>query len=140
MSKIQIRNPDALLLAGLFPVQGVVSYLWSRAYPDKADYYLISAVTLFVVGVMWAWRATTGEVEEYRQGRLGVALAGLAGILVVGLACWGVYTAQPESRDGLVVRMAYALEALVALLGMSYFAFGRRLILARLASSKAPAA
>jgi len=139
MSRIQIRNPDALVFAALYPLQGVVSYLWSRGYPDRADFYLAWAVTCLAFGLVWAWRAMTGKVEESRQGRLSVVLSGLAFILLIGLACWGVYTAQPETRDALVVRMAYALEALVALVAASYFVFGRRRILAHMQASSTPA-
>eukprot|EP01037_Dinobryon_pediforme_P015845 gene15845-16008_t len=139
MSRIQIRNPDALVFAALYTLQGVVSYLWSRGYPDRANYYLPWAVTCLVFGLIWAWRAMTGKVEEYRQGRLSVAVSGLLIILLVGWSCWGAYSAHPESHDGLAVRMAYALEALVALVAASYFVFGRRRILAHMQASSTPA-
>ena len=140
MSRIQIRNPDALVFAALYPLQGVVSYLWSRGYPDRADFYLAWAVTCLVFGLVWAWRAMTGKVEESRQGRLSVVVSGLLIILLVGWSCWGAYSAHPESHDALAVRVAYVLEALVALVVASYLVLGRRWILARMTASRAPAA
>ena len=139
MPRIQIRNKDSLVLAGLYAAQGVASIFWAKAYPKSELFYSMAVPACIAFGLVWAWRATRVDDHLNLARRSTAAHFGLMLVVLAAFLIWGAYTSQIESRDVLDACIGYAVEFFAMVAGASYYLFGRRRVLAHKKTSQSEA-